>query len=122
MHRQEPVSGTYLTGATARLVARLERRLLESSYASMWTLAESLLGYGTVRVLDSLESKGRAALSPIDGRWVIYLRRGLSERDQEEGIAHELAEWILAEGRVHHPDLEALASHIADRLLMYVAA
>lgn len=116
---EEADSGVFLTPPISRFVRHLERILQESSEATIWALAERMLGRGTVRVLPTL-SRGRAALSWVVDRWVIYVRPGMSEREQEEGIAHELAEWAIQVVGAELDDPEAVARSIADRLLLYL--
>jgi hypothetical protein len=112
-----PDSGVFLSRHAVRLLRHLESFLRELSEVTIRGLAERMLGSEAVRVLPTLP--GRAALATAEDRWVVYIRPDLSESEQEEAIAHELAEWVIQVGGTRYGDPEATARHIAARLLAY---
>ncbi len=100
-------------------LSQLEAMLVDSSYPTMWTLASRVLGAEAVRILDTLDyCDSHYLLSPVGAGWVVYLRSGLSEPEQELAIASALAEWVIATcDAVDQPLASDVKSMVIHRLM-----
>lgn len=79
-------------------------------------LAVALFGRRCIRLAEPKELPGRSALAWPDGEPVIHLRRGLSARQVNHAVAHELGEWLLRIWSYHGPQAEDLSCRIGAAL------
>ena len=79
-------------------------------------LAVALFGDRCIRLAERRELPGRSALVWPDGEPVIHLRRGLTARQVNHAVAHELGEWLLHIWAYHGPDAEELSGRIGAAL------
>ena len=79
-------------------------------------LAVALFGDRCISLAEPRELPGRSALVWPEGVPVIHLRRGLSSRQVNHAVAHELGEWLLRIWSFHGPQAEDLSCRIGAAL------
>lgn len=76
-------------------------------------VAAAVLGETCLRFLPDRDLPGRSLIMQDGPRWIIYVRKSLSDTQLNHAVAHELGEWFLRRRRYSEPDIEALSNSVA---------
>lgn len=111
--------GSALADPVADLAVReihQRARLDPSRAVGAVRIAVALLGERCIRLAPPRELPGPSALVCLDGGPVIHVRRGLTPRQLNHAVAHELGEWQLHLWGYHGSEAEELAGRIGAAL------
>lgn len=76
-------------------------------------VARAVLGESCLHAVRASELPGPALIQRDGPRWIIHVREGLTPRQLNHVVAHELGEWFLRCRGYVEPDVEELSSRVA---------